>query len=66
MSSYLELETATNFSFLEGASHAEELVDQARDLKHAGIGIADRNTLAGVVPTTRSSTSRRLTKVSSC
>ena len=49
MSSYLELETATNFSFLEGASHAEELVDQARDLKHAGIGIADRNTLAGVV-----------------
>ena len=47
--SYIELETATNFSFLEGASHAEELVDEARDLGHAGIGIADRNTLAGVV-----------------
>ncbi|MBL8689308.1 MAG: error-prone DNA polymerase [Rhodospirillaceae bacterium] len=47
--SYIELETATNFSFLEGASHAEELVDRARDLGHVGIGIADRNTLAGVV-----------------
>ncbi|MBM3534184.1 MAG: DNA polymerase III subunit alpha [Alphaproteobacteria bacterium] len=49
MPSYLELETATNFSFLEGASHAEELVVTARALGHAGIGIADRNTLAGVV-----------------
>ena len=47
--SYLELETATNFSFLEGAAHAEELVETARALGHAGIGIADRNTLAGVV-----------------
>ena len=46
---YIELETATNFSFLEGAAHAEELVDRARELGHAGIGIADRNTLAGVV-----------------
>ncbi|MBM3549780.1 MAG: DNA polymerase III subunit alpha [Alphaproteobacteria bacterium] len=49
MTPYLELETATNLSFLEGASHAEELVDTARALGHAGIGIADRNTLAGVV-----------------
>ena len=46
---YLELETATNFSFLDGAAHAEELVETAHALGHAGIGIADRNTLAGVV-----------------
>ena len=49
MPPYLELETATNFSFLDGAAHAEELVVTARALGHAGIGIADRNTLAGVV-----------------
>ena len=49
MPPYLELETSTNFSFLDGAAHAEELVETARALGHAGIGIADRNTLAGVV-----------------
>ena len=49
MPPYLELETATNFSFLDGAAHAEELVETAHALGHAGIGIADRNTLAGVV-----------------
>ena len=37
------------FSFLRGASHPEELVGQAYAIGHAGIGIADRNSLAGVV-----------------
>ena len=46
---YAELATATNFSFLRGASHPEELVAQAVELGLAGIGVADRNTLAGVV-----------------
>jgi len=49
MSPYLELEAASNFSFLEGASHPRELVGQAQAIGHAGIAIADRNTLAGVV-----------------
>lgn len=49
MSSYAELAVTTNFSFLQGASHAEELVLTAKDLGHAALGIADRNTLAGVV-----------------
>ncbi len=40
---------ATSFSFLEGASHAEELVGQARALGLAALGVADRNTVAGVV-----------------
>jgi len=39
----------TNFSFLRGASHPEEMVKRAAELGLAGIGIADRNTLAGVV-----------------
>ena len=47
--SYAELAVATNFSFLRGASHAEELVERASELGLAAIGIADRNTLAGVV-----------------
>ena len=46
---YAELCTATNFSFLRGASHPEELVAQAANLGLAGIGVADRNSLAGVV-----------------
>ncbi|MBL8570152.1 MAG: error-prone DNA polymerase [Phreatobacter sp.] len=46
---YAELATASNFSFLRGASHARDLVLTALALGHAGIGIADRNTVAGVV-----------------
>lgn len=46
---YAELATATNFSFLRGASHPEELVETAAELGHSAIGIADRNSLAGVV-----------------
>ncbi|WP_158818581.1 error-prone DNA polymerase [Methylocapsa sp. S129] len=46
---FAELATATNFSFLRGASHPEELVAQAAHLGLTGIGIADRNSLAGVV-----------------
>src|SRR5271154_1950566 len=46
---FAELATTTNFSFLRGASHPEELVARAAALGLTGIGIADRNTLAGVV-----------------
>ncbi|MEM1364550.1 MAG: error-prone DNA polymerase [Pseudomonadota bacterium] len=46
---YAELQCVTNFSFLHGASHPGELVLQAKALGHVAIGIADRNTLAGVV-----------------
>ncbi len=46
---YAELAVTTNFSFLRGASHAEELVQRAAELGLAGIGIADRNSFAGVV-----------------
>ena len=46
---YAELQVATNFSFLRGASHAEELVITAKALGLSAIGVADRNSLAGVV-----------------
>jgi len=46
---YAELQVATNFSFLRGASHAEELVITAKALGLLAIGVADRNSLAGVV-----------------
>jgi error-prone DNA polymerase len=49
MTTFAELASATNFSFLRGASHAQEIVLQAKALGLAAIGIADRNTLAGVV-----------------
>lgn len=46
---YAELAVTSNFSFLRGASRPEELVIRAAELGLAGIGIADRNSLAGVV-----------------
>src|SRR5205085_3877565 len=49
MSAFAELVAQTNFSFLRGASHPHEIVGQAAELKLAAIGVADRNTLAGVV-----------------
>ncbi len=46
---YAELQVTTNFSFLRGASHPEELVQQAADLGYKAIAITDRNTFAGIV-----------------
>src|SRR6185312_8342570 len=46
---YAELQVTTNYSFLRSGSHPGELVHQAIELGHNAIGIADRNTLAGVV-----------------
>ncbi|WP_276500822.1 error-prone DNA polymerase [Terrimonas pollutisoli] len=47
--SYTELQVTTNFSFLRGASHPEELVEQAIAFGYKEIAITDRNTLAGMV-----------------
>jgi hypothetical protein len=46
---YAELHCLTNFSFLRGASHPEELVEQAAELGYAALAITDRNSLAGAV-----------------
>jgi error-prone DNA polymerase len=47
--SVFELQAASAFSFGHGASHAEELVQTASALGLAGLAVADRNTLSGVV-----------------
>lgn len=47
--SYAELCVTTNFTFLTGASHPEELILRAAQLGLGAIAITDRNTLAGVV-----------------
>src|SRR3984957_12782013 len=49
MSAYAELAVTTNFSFLRGASHPWEMVETADELGQIAIGIADRNSFAGVV-----------------
>jgi error-prone DNA polymerase len=47
--SYAELQVTSNFSFLRGASHAEELVGQAVALGLSALAVTDRNSVAGVV-----------------
>jgi error-prone DNA polymerase len=46
---YVEFAVASNFCFLRGASHPEELMVQAASLELAGLGLCDRNSVAGVV-----------------
>src|SRR5262249_7755986 len=46
---YAELHAKTNFSFLEGASHPDELVAHAAELGYGALAVADRDSLAGVV-----------------
>ena len=46
---YVELQVTSNFTFLEGASHAQELVETAAALGHRAIAVTDRNSLAGIV-----------------
>ena len=46
---YAELHCKTNFSFLEGASHADELVGRAAELGYRVLAITDRNSLSGMV-----------------
>jgi error-prone DNA polymerase len=46
---YTELQVTTNFSFLRGASHPQEMVEQAAAYGYKEIAITDRNTFAGIV-----------------
>jgi error-prone DNA polymerase len=47
--SYTELQITSNFTFLRGGSHPEEIVEKAAQLGYKSIAITDRNTLAGIV-----------------
>ncbi len=46
---YAELQVTTNFSFLRGGSHPDELAVRAATLGHEAIAVTDLNSLAGVV-----------------
>src|SRR5271163_4270520 len=46
---YAELDVTSNFSFLRGGSHPDELVYRAAELGYRAIAVTDVNTLAGVV-----------------
>ncbi|MDQ2990255.1 MAG: PHP domain-containing protein, partial [Pseudomonadota bacterium] len=46
---YAELFCLSNFTFLQGASHAEELVARAVQLGYAALALTDECSLAGVV-----------------
>jgi error-prone DNA polymerase len=46
---YAELFCFSNFTFLHGASHAEELAERAAQLGYAGLAITDECSLAGIV-----------------
>jgi DNA-directed DNA polymerase III PolC len=46
---YIEFSVTSNFSFLRGASHPEELMVKAAHIGLAGLGLCDRNSVAGVV-----------------
>src|SRR5579872_105554 len=46
---YAELQVTSNFTFLRGASHPDELVAAAAALGHAAVAITDRNSFAGIV-----------------
>jgi error-prone DNA polymerase len=46
---YAELHCISNFTFLRGASHPEELVERAQELGYAALAITDECSLAGAV-----------------
>ncbi len=46
---YTELQVTTNYSFLRGASHIEELMARAAVLGMSALAVTDRNSLAGIV-----------------
>ncbi|MGA8009108.1 MAG: error-prone DNA polymerase [Thiomonas sp.] len=53
---YVELQCRSNFSFLRGASHAEELAARAKELGYAGLAVTDDCSLAGIVRAHRAAT----------
>ena len=46
---YAELHCLSNFTFLRGASHPEELVERAQALGYAALALTDECSLAGIV-----------------
>lgn len=64
--SYAELQVTTHFSFLRGASSAEELFAMAKLLGIEALGIVDRNSLSGIVRALEASRTTGLRLVVGC
>ena len=64
--SYVELQVTSNFSFLRGASSAQELFETAKALGIEALGVVDRNSLAGIVRALEASRANGLRLVVGC
>lgn len=63
---YAELQVTSHFSFLRGASSADELFTTAKELGIEAIGVVDRNSLAGVIRALEASRSTGVRLVVGC
>src|SRR6478752_7052770 len=63
---YAELQVTTHFSFLRGASSADELFATAKELGIEAVGVVDRNSLAGIVRALEASRATGLRLVVGC
>lgn len=63
---YTELQVTSNFSFLRGGSHPEELVEEALRLGYTAMAITDRNTLAGIVRAHASAKNKAIRIIPAC
>ena len=63
---YVELQAATHFSFLRAVSSAEELFSAAALLGYPALGIADRNSVGGLVKALRAADSTAVRLVAGC
>jgi len=63
---YSELQVTSNFSFLRGASHPNELVEQAAAFGYKKIAITDRNTLAGIVRAYAAAKEKEISIIPAC
>jgi error-prone DNA polymerase len=63
---FAELQTTTNYSFLRGASHPEELFAQAATLGLPALGVTDRNSVAGIVRAWEAARATSLRLVAGC
>jgi error-prone DNA polymerase len=66
MAAYVELQATTNFSFLRGASHAQELMLTGQALGLKAVGVTDRNSLAGVVRAWTAAKDLRIRALTGC
>ena len=64
--SYIELQVTSNFSFLRGASSADELFAQAKVLGLDALGVIDRNSLAGIVQAWQAARTHGVRLVAGC